>query len=125
MQEPFLAEPGWVWDPETLEFIALSEYEARLRSIAASQAGEGGTGGGVGQGQPESAVFSGEESWLTRTVSTVVAAVEAPFQAVGGVLEGVKTTGQYLPWILFGLGAIALVVVLPKGGVYHVQRKRR
>ena len=98
------------------------DYEATQRAIAASQAGEGGTGGGAGQGQPGAAVVaspdtsSGVMQALSDAASSVLSVVEAPFKAVGGVLTGIQTTGQYLPVILFGLGAVALFVLLPRSG---------
>lgn len=116
--------PYAYWD----EYSVPGTDFATERAIAASQAGAGGTGGGAGQGQPESFTApTGGGFWtaVTDAAGSVVSAVEAPFKAVGGVLYGVQKTGEMLPWILFGLGAVALVTFLPKGGVYRVAPRRR
>ena len=96
------------------------DYEATQRAIAASQTGEGGTGGGAGQGQPGSGTTPADSGGIVQAISdaasTVLGVVEAPFKAAGGILTGIQTTGQYLPVILFGLGAVALFVMLPRSG---------
>ena len=83
-------------------------------AIARSQEGAGGTGGGTGQGQPESVTYStGPGFWgsVWEGVASVGSAVSAPVQ---GVLTGIEWTGKLLPVMLFGLGAVALYVMLPR-----------
>ena len=98
---------------------APSQAAATEQAIAASLEGPGGAGGGAGQGQPETVsggAAGGFGQALSDAASSVLAVVEAPFKAVGGVLTGIQTTGQYLPLILFSLGAVALFVMLPRSG---------
>ena len=92
----------------------LNEQLATERAIAASQEGGGGTGGGTGQGQPESLVlYSGPGMWdsVTDFLAKAGSTVAAPVQ---GILTGIEWTGKLLPLMLFGLGAVALYVMLPR-----------
>ena len=91
-------------------------YDPALEAIIArSQTGAGGTGGGTGQGQPESVTVGdmGPGFWgsVWEGVASVGSAVTAPVQ---GVLTGIEWTGKLLPVMLFGLGAVALYVMLPR-----------
>jgi hypothetical protein len=97
------------WDVATDQAIADSLWEGRPESVHVT------TYHDVSGTATDAGVWGTVQAGAQAAVQAVGSALQQPLNAVSGLLSGIATTGQYLPLILTGLGALALYIMLPKG----------